>query len=88
MSITLNLPHELEQELSVEAEHMGLSLSDYVLRILSTTLAGADKPKTGKELVEYWRNEGLVGTRPDISDSQSHATEIRKKAENRSHARE
>jgi hypothetical protein len=36
MSITLDLPQELESELATEATQMGLSLAEYVLRLLST----------------------------------------------------
>jgi len=40
-------------------------------------------PKTGAELVAYWRKEGLVGTRPEIADSQAYAHEVRLSAEKR-----
>jgi len=83
MSITLDLPQELEDELSAEAAQLGLSLPDYVLRILSTGLIVGKRPKTGAELVDYWQNEGLIGTRPDIPDSQAHARSIRERAERR-----
>jgi hypothetical protein len=36
MSITLDLPQELERELSMEATRLGLSLSEYALRLLSS----------------------------------------------------
>jgi hypothetical protein len=35
MSILLELPLELERELSTEAERLNLPLSDYILRVLS-----------------------------------------------------
>lgn len=40
-------------------------------------------PRTGAELVDYWQAEGLIGTRPDIADSQAFAREVRKQAEKR-----
>ena len=83
MSITLDLPEELESELSAEAAQLGISLPEYVLRILSTGLVIGKRPKTGAELVEYWHNEGLIGTRLDIADSQAHARQIREQAERR-----
>lgn len=86
MSITLELPQELESELSVEAAQLGLSLSEYILRVLSTASITGKKPKTGAELVEYWQNEGLIGTRPDILDSQAHARQLREQAERRTRA--
>lgn len=81
MSITLDLPQSLENELSAEAARLGISLPEYVLRILSTGVAGIKKPKTGAELVDYWRSEGLVGSRPDITDSQTHSRQLREQAE-------
>jgi hypothetical protein len=83
MSITLDLPEELENELSTEATQLGLSLPEYVLRILSIGLVIGRPPKTGTELVEYWQREGLIGTRPNITDSQEHARLIRQQAQRR-----
>jgi hypothetical protein len=40
-------------------------------------------PRTGAELVAYWEREGLLGTRPDITDPVEHARALRKKAEKR-----
>ncbi|HXG64137.1 MAG TPA: hypothetical protein VNO70_03460 [Blastocatellia bacterium] len=86
MSITLELPQELESELAVEAAHLGLSLPEYILRVLSTASVRGKRPKNGAELVEYWQNEGLIGTRPDITDSQAHARKLRDQAERRTRA--
>ncbi|HZS43950.1 MAG TPA: hypothetical protein VFC63_02515 [Blastocatellia bacterium] len=83
MGITIELPADLEHELAAEAASLGLSLPDYVLRVLSSTIIAGEGPKTGQQLLEYWRSEGLIGTRPDITDSASHAREIRKIAEDR-----
>ena len=83
MSITLDLPEELENELSAEATQLGLSLPEYILRVLSTGLIMDKTPKTGAELVEYWQSEGLIGTRPDITDTQARARQIREQAQRR-----
>jgi hypothetical protein len=83
MGITLDLPDELESELSAEAARLGLSLPEYVLRLLSTARAVGNRPKTDAELVEYWQAEGLIGTRPEIADSQAHARQLREQAERR-----
>ena len=83
MSIAVDLPEELENELSAEAAQLGLSLPEYVLRVLSTGVVVGKRPKTGAELVDYWENEGLIGTRSDITDSQQHARQIRNEAERR-----
>jgi hypothetical protein len=83
MTLTLELSQELESELSAEAAQLGLPLAEYALRILATGRAPRSLPKTGSELVAYWQSEGLIGTRPDITDSQQHARAIREQAEKR-----
>ena len=83
MSITLDLPQELESELATEATQLGLPLSEYVLRLLSTRSLVGPSPTNGAELVAYWQREGVIGTRPDIMDSQVHARQLRHKAERR-----
>lgn len=77
------IAEELENELSAQAAQLGLSLPEYVLRVLTNGVVSGKRPKTGAELVEYWENEGLIGTRPDITDSRPHARQIRKEAERR-----
>lgn len=83
MSLTLELPQDLEEELKKEAARLGLPLSDYALRVLSVGRFKREMPKTGAELVTYWQDEGLVGTRADIQDSQAHARQLRREAERR-----
>ena len=83
MSIMLDLPQELESELATEATQLGLSLTEYVLRLLSTRSLVDPLPITGAELVAYWQREGVIGTRRDITDSQAHARQIRHQAERR-----
>jgi hypothetical protein len=83
MSITLDLPQELERELSMEATRLGLSLSEYALRLLSSGRIVGNLPTTGVELVAYWQREGVVGSRPDIADSQEYARQIRHTVERR-----
>lgn len=82
MSITLELPPDLEGELAEEAARLKLPLSEYAARVLATGRATpGTSPKTGAELVAYWQREGVVGTRPDIADSREHARTIRRNAE-------
>jgi len=83
MSITLNLPQDLEDELAREAAHLGLSVADYALRLLVTGRPTFTALRTGAEVVAYWQQEGLLGTRPDIADSQAHARAIRSQVEHR-----
>lgn len=83
MNITLELPYELEHELADEAERRGLSLHEYALRVLITGLTADKRPVTGAELVDFWREEGLIGSRPDIQDAQVYARSLRHQAEMR-----
>jgi len=83
MSLTIEIPEDLKQALIEEAEKLGLSVSDYAIHILETARAMARQPRNGAELVAYWKREGLIGSRPEISDSQAHARQIRARAEQR-----
>jgi len=83
MSIMLDLPQELESELATEATHLGLSLTEYVLRLLSTRSLVGSLPTSGAELAAYWQREDVIGARPEITDSQAHARQIRHQAEQR-----
>jgi hypothetical protein len=83
MTITLELPDELEQELASEAARHGLPLAEYALRILATGRPPQQMPATGAELIDYWQREGLIGPRSDIADSQAHARHLRQQAERR-----
>jgi hypothetical protein len=83
MTITIELPKELESELVAEADRLGLALSEYALHLLATVRSPVATPASGAELVAYWGSENLIGSRPEISDSQEHARELRKRAERR-----
>jgi hypothetical protein len=87
MTLTVDLSHELESELSVEAARLGLPLSEYARRLLSAGRGPGAVPRTGADLLAYWRDEGVIGSRSDIADSQEHARALRREAEKRSHNR-
>jgi hypothetical protein len=80
MSITIDLPAAVEEKLRAEAARLQISVSEYALRVLS---AETVTPANGAELVAYWQSEGVIGTRPDITDSQAYARRLRQAAENR-----
>jgi hypothetical protein len=86
MTITLDLPEELERELEAEAARQGLPVDQYALRVLAKQRHSPNRPQTGAELVDYWRREGLIGYRSDIADSASHARRLRREAEGRTRA--
>jgi hypothetical protein len=83
MSLVLELPPDLAAELTAEAARLGLSLSEYVLRLLAAGRGPNPGPRTGAELLSYWQAEGLVGTRPEITDAPSHARALREQAQRR-----
>jgi hypothetical protein len=84
MSLELHLPSELENELAGEAARVGIPLPEYALRLLAAGRGvvadgggTGSSVRTGAELVQYWRGEGLVGTRSPILDSQGQARGLR-----------
>ncbi len=85
MSITLELPPELEHELSTEASQLKLPLTEYVLRVLAFRPFLQNSPKTGVDLVAYWESVGVINSRSDITDSQEYARSLRHEAETREH---
>ncbi|QLE56864.1 hypothetical protein [Nostoc sp. TCL26-01] len=86
MNINLDLPPELEHELSTEASQLNLTLSEYIIHLISARKILANPPKTGAELVAYWQSEGIINSRTDITDSQAYARNLRHEAENRKRA--
>lgn len=86
VNISIELPSDLENELSTEASLLKLPLAEYILRVLSFRPFLQNPPKTGLELVDYWESIGIVGSRPDITDSQEYARRLRNQAENRERA--
>ena len=88
MTLTLELSQTLEQRLTTEATRLGLPLEQYALRLLGDRPKAESQPTKGAELVAYWRREGVIGSRPDIDDSQTHAREIRRRAERRTRGHE
>lgn len=81
MTITLDLTPELEQELSREAEQINLSLSEYIVHLLSARQVFHNYPKTGAELVAYWQSAGVINSRPDLPNSKKYARKLRNEAE-------
>lgn len=86
VNINLDLPSELEDELSSEASQLKLPLTEYILRILSLRPFLQTPTKTGAQLVAYWESAGVINTRTDIADSQEYARRLRHEAETRERA--
>jgi hypothetical protein len=83
MSLVLDLPAELEADLAAEATHLGLSLPEYVLQLLAAGRRPSLGPRTGTELLAYWQDQGLVGTRTDITEAPAHARALREQGQKR-----
>ena len=83
MPHTLELPDELADALTGEAAKAGLSLADYAVRLLASVHPPAETVRTGADLVAYWQAEGVIGSRPDITDSQEYARQLRDQAQRR-----
>ena len=81
MTISLDLPKELEQELSTEAAQINLSLSEYIVHLLSVRQVFNHPPKTGEELIAYWQSAGVINSRPDLGNSQKYARKLRSLAQ-------
>ena len=43
-------------------------------------------PTNGAELVEYWKQNGVFGCHPDITDSIDYARQLRRNAETREYS--
>ncbi len=83
MTLTLKLTKELEQRLAIEAASLGLPIERYALQLLGAPAPVQHPPTTGAEVVAFWRHESVIGSRPDILDSQPHARALRSHAERR-----
>jgi len=58
-------------------------LAEYAIRVLAGAGVADPKPTNGAELVAYRETEGLIGTRPDITDPAKHSRELRQRAQTR-----
>jgi hypothetical protein len=83
MPQTVELPDDLADALTDEASRLGLSLSGYAVRLLASARPLAASVRSGADLVAFWQAEGVVGSRPDIADSQSEARRLRDQAQRR-----
>jgi hypothetical protein len=81
MTLTIELPAELEKELAAAANEAGMTLAEYTLQLLEMGLAPGARVGSGAQLVAYWRKLNLIGTRAGIDDSQAHARRLREAAE-------
>ena len=93
MTLILELTPEQEQQIEAEARRRNMDAASYAKALLFEEEAAeqlgpaaaqaAEEPWSGADLVAYWEQEGVIGSRPDITDSLEHARAIRRKAERR-----
>lgn len=86
MTLSLDLPPDLEARLNSEATRRHLSPAQCILEVLDTAMPGAPSPATPAELVDYCEREGVLGIwadRTDIPDSPEYARQLRHQAEQR-----
>ena len=83
MPQTVELPDDLADALTHEASRLGVSLPEYAVRLLTSARPSVASVRSGADLVAFWRAEGLVGSRPDIADSQAEARRLREQAQRR-----
>jgi hypothetical protein len=83
MSLTLDLPPELEARLQDEAARRGVPLEEYALELLRSQVTART---VGAQIVAEWEQAGVIGSRPDITDSQAHARMLRERAQQRDRA--
>jgi hypothetical protein len=86
MTLTLDLPPELEARLNSEAARRGLSPAECALEVLDVAMPDPSSPATPAEAVAEWEREGVIGIwsdRTDIPDSPEYARQLRQQAEQR-----
>jgi hypothetical protein len=86
MTLTLDLPPDLEARVNSEAARRGMSSAECVLEVLGAAMPDTALPTTPAELVDYWEREGVLGIwadRTDIPDSPEYARQLRRQAEQR-----
>jgi len=83
MPQTVELPDDLADALTDEAARLGLSLPEYAVHLLTSARPPAGSVRSGADLVTFWRAQGVIGTRPEIADSQAEARRLRDEAQRR-----
>jgi hypothetical protein len=83
MPQTVELPDDLADALNDEASRLGMSLPEYAVHLLASARPSAGPVHSGADLVAFWQADGLVGSRPDIADSQGQARHLREQAQRR-----
>jgi len=81
MNTILAIPDALEMELHAQAAKLGIPMPQFALQLLKSGLAAIEKPKSGAEMVDYWINLGLIGSRADILDTEACYRDLRRQSQ-------
>jgi hypothetical protein len=73
MTLTLNLPPELEQYLAQEAKQQGVSVETYTLQILQEYILPKEKQTKLVNVLQSWINEGDVDEQRETGEYLIHA---------------
>ncbi len=73
MTLTLNLPPELEQYLAQEAKQQGLSVETYTLQILQEYILPKEKQSKLVNMLQSWMDEGDTDEQQETGEYLIHA---------------
>ncbi len=79
MTLTIELSPDEVQRVK-QAWSQGVDVTTLIHRLLAQLPA---EPSIGLEIIAEWEREGVIGSRPEIVDSESHARQIREQAQQR-----
>jgi hypothetical protein len=87
MTLTLEITKEQRKRLRAKASRLGLDEAGYLQQLVAQDTADpSDHPGkhvVGKELLEQWEAEGVLGLFTDCPDSPEFARELRNAASRR-----
>jgi hypothetical protein len=86
---TIDLSPGVEKSLAELAALRNLSLEEYMVQVLEgavsmSAVTAADQPKTGRELLEEWRRDGVMWRKDMTEDSVEYAYRLRERSQRRS----
>ncbi|MBY0231109.1 MAG: hypothetical protein K2W96_17630 [Gemmataceae bacterium] len=82
MTPTIEAAEQVPATLETEAAGLGMTVQEYIVHLL-TDKPGTETIRNGADLVSYWEKHGVIGSRPDILDSQAEARRLREQAQRR-----
>jgi len=68
MTLTLDLPSDLEERLTQEADQRGLPVEEYAVAFLQKHLRPVERGEAVRSLLEKWINEGDVAEQSETGE--------------------